>query len=245
MLHSTAVTLIASSSAFVAPMAVRSVAPASSSSSLKIQTTGSAYIATLPHAPFSRQIFGTPRLSDGADPIDIKKWLGTEIKHKRVAMPASLGVLVAEEYHTFLLGLDDIGPAVDHFQEISARFPEFRTSFLISIIHRVQRHYQGVRVAQRRDRRGRPQGGLQLGRPRLRPPEHQVQVRGVVHPHADQGAQQRAPNHDQHRWHAGSRAGQSGQPLRLYFGKIFLFLRRKTNLFDGRVRMSFYNSGHG
>ena len=49
----TAATLIASSTAFVAPMAVRSVAPATSSSSLKMQSAGSAYVETLPGAPFS------------------------------------------------------------------------------------------------------------------------------------------------------------------------------------------------
>ena len=47
-----AATLIASSTAFMAPMAVRSVAPASSSS-LTMQSEGSAYVATLPGAPFS------------------------------------------------------------------------------------------------------------------------------------------------------------------------------------------------
>ena len=49
----TAATLIASSTAFVAPMAVRSVAPAASSSGLKMQSAGSAYVETLPGAPFS------------------------------------------------------------------------------------------------------------------------------------------------------------------------------------------------
>ncbi|CAM9795918.1 unnamed protein product, partial [Ectocarpus sp. 12 AP-2014] len=46
-----AATLIASSAAFVAPMAVRSAAPASSSSALKM-SAGSDYVATLPGAPF-------------------------------------------------------------------------------------------------------------------------------------------------------------------------------------------------
>ena len=49
----TAATLIASSTAFVAPMAVRTVAPAASSSGLKMQSAGSAYVETLPGAPFS------------------------------------------------------------------------------------------------------------------------------------------------------------------------------------------------
>ena len=42
------------------------------------------------------QIFDPLGLSDGAAPGDIKKWREAEIKHGRVAMLASLGVLVAE-----------------------------------------------------------------------------------------------------------------------------------------------------
>ncbi|CAM9995122.1 unnamed protein product, partial [Ectocarpus sp. 8 AP-2014] len=125
MFLGTAATLIASSTAFVAPMAVRSVATTPSSSSLKM-SVGSDYVATLPGAPFSDgKIFDPLGLSDGAAPGDIKKWREAEIKHGRVAMLASLGVIVAEQYHPFFMGPDYIGPAVDHFQEISAQFPEF------------------------------------------------------------------------------------------------------------------------
>ena len=42
------------------------------------------------------QIFDPLNLSDGAEPGDIKKWREAEIKHGRVAMLASLGVIVAE-----------------------------------------------------------------------------------------------------------------------------------------------------
>ena len=42
------------------------------------------------------QIFDPLNMSDGANPKDIKKWREAEIKHGRVAMLASLGVLVAE-----------------------------------------------------------------------------------------------------------------------------------------------------
>ena len=31
-----------------------------------------------------------------------------------------------QEYHPFFMGPDYIGPAVDHFQEISAQYPEVR-----------------------------------------------------------------------------------------------------------------------
>ncbi|CAM9358902.1 unnamed protein product [Ectocarpus sp. 13 AM-2016] len=125
MFLGTAAALIASSTAFIAPMAVRSAAPASSGSALKM-SAGSDYVATLPGAPFGDgKIFDPLSFSDGAAPGDIKKWREAEIKHGRVAMLASLGILVAEEYHPLFMGKDFIGPAIIHFQEISAQFPEF------------------------------------------------------------------------------------------------------------------------
>eukprot|EP00752_Nemacystus_decipiens_P010177 g9070.t1 len=125
MFLGTAATLIASSTAFVAPMAVRSVAPAASSSSLKM-SAGSDYVATLPGAPFGDgKIFDPLNMSESAAPGDIKKWREAEIKHGRVAMLAALGVLVAEEYHPLFMGNEFIGPAIEHFQEISAQYPEF------------------------------------------------------------------------------------------------------------------------
>lgn len=42
------------------------------------------------------QVFDPLGLSDGAAPGDIKRWREAEIKHGRVAMLASLGVIVAE-----------------------------------------------------------------------------------------------------------------------------------------------------
>ncbi|CAM9843020.1 unnamed protein product [Ectocarpus sp. 12 AP-2014] len=125
MFLGTAATLIASSTAFVAPMAVRSAAPASKASALKM-SAGSDYVATLPGAPFGDgKIFDPLELADGAEPGEIKLWREAEIKHGRVAMLATVGVIVAEQYHPLFMGPDYIGPAVDHFQEISAQFPEF------------------------------------------------------------------------------------------------------------------------
>ncbi|CAM9670760.1 unnamed protein product [Pylaiella littoralis] len=125
MFLGTAATLIASSSAFVGPMAVRSLSPTASSSSLKM-SAGSDYVASLPGAPFSDgKIFDPLGLADGANVKDVKLWREAELKHGRVAMLAALGILVAEEYHPFFMGPDYIGPAVDHFQEISAQYPEF------------------------------------------------------------------------------------------------------------------------
>ncbi|CAM9185170.1 unnamed protein product [Ectocarpus sp. 8 AP-2014] len=122
MFLGTAATLIASSAAFVTPMAVRSAAPASSASVLKM-SAGTDYLATLPGA--NGKIFDPLELADGADPGDIKLWREAEIKHGRVAMLATVGVVVAEQYHPFFMGPDYIGPAVDHFQEITAKFPQF------------------------------------------------------------------------------------------------------------------------
>lgn len=60
-------------------------------------SAGTDYVATLPGAPFPDGAVWDPvGLSDGADPEDIKKWREAEIKHGRVAMLASVGVLVAE-----------------------------------------------------------------------------------------------------------------------------------------------------
>lgn len=59
--------------------------------------TGADYVATLPGAPFGDgKIFDPLSLAAGAQPEDIKKWREAEIKHGRVAMLATVGVLVAE-----------------------------------------------------------------------------------------------------------------------------------------------------
>lgn len=102
MFLGTAATLIASSTAFVAPMAVRSVAPAaaSSSTSFKMSATGADYAASLPGAPFGMaaegKYFDPAGLATKQDPETIKTWREAELKHGRVAMLASLGILVSE-----------------------------------------------------------------------------------------------------------------------------------------------------
>ncbi|CAM9960537.1 unnamed protein product [Sphacelaria rigidula] len=135
MFVASATALVASSTAFVAPAgAMRATLPATASSSSLTMSAGSDYVATLPGAPFGDgKIFDPLGLSDGAAPGDIKRWREAEIKHGRVSMLAALGVLVAEEFHPFFMGPDYIGPAVDHFQEITAQFPQFWVASLLGI----------------------------------------------------------------------------------------------------------------
>lgn len=87
---------VASCRAFIPPPS--SVAsPASASSSALRMSAGTDYVSTLPGAPFpGGEVWDPVGLADGADPTDIKKWREAEIKHGRVAMLASVGVLVAE-----------------------------------------------------------------------------------------------------------------------------------------------------
>lgn len=86
---------VASCNAFIAPGHV--ALPSSTSSGALRMSAGTEYVSTLPGAPFSDgKVWDPVGLSDGADPTDIKKWREAEIKHGRVAMLASVGVLVAE-----------------------------------------------------------------------------------------------------------------------------------------------------
>lgn len=63
-------------------------------------TDGSEYTASLPGAPFGMaaegKYFDPAGLAAKQDPQVVKKWREAELKHGRVAMLASLGILVAE-----------------------------------------------------------------------------------------------------------------------------------------------------
>ncbi|CAN0369502.1 unnamed protein product [Discosporangium mesarthrocarpum] len=122
-----AATAMSTSSAFVQPIAgtllSRSRLAVPSSVTM---TAGSDYVATLPGTPFPDGAVWDPLgFSTKNDPESIKKFREAELKHGRVAMLAAVGILVAESFHPLFLGPDYIGPAVDHFQEITARFPAF------------------------------------------------------------------------------------------------------------------------
>ncbi|CAM9819062.1 unnamed protein product, partial [Ectocarpus sp. 6 AP-2014] len=122
----------ASCGAFIVPTPTTlSARPTSTAARM---SAGSDYVSTLPGAPFADgKVWDPVGLSSEADPDDIKKWRETEIKHGRVAMLASVGVLVAENFHPLFLGPDYIGPAIFHFEEITARFPQFWALTLLAI----------------------------------------------------------------------------------------------------------------
>ncbi|CAM9411589.1 unnamed protein product [Scytosiphon promiscuus] len=132
MFLGTAATLIASSTAFVTPMAVRSVAPAAPSSSTPLRmsaSTGADYAASLPGAPFGMaaegKYFDPAGLATKQDPATIKKWREAELKHGRVAMLAAMGILVSEIFHPFFMAPAFIGPAIEHAQQIATVYPLF------------------------------------------------------------------------------------------------------------------------
>ncbi|CAM9638762.1 unnamed protein product [Discosporangium mesarthrocarpum] len=115
------------SSAFVQPIGGTMLARQRlAAPSAVTMTSGSDYVATLPGTPFPDGAVWDPLgFSTKNDPETIKKFREAELKHGRVAMLAAVGILVAESFHPLFLGPDYIGPAVDHFQEITARFPAF------------------------------------------------------------------------------------------------------------------------
>jgi len=113
--------IIASASAFITPMSVR-VSSSPSHSSLTMNSEGTDYVNSLPGAPFpGDEVFDPLGFSENAKPADIKRWRESEIKHGRVAMLASLGVIVAESLNP----LGNTGPAIYQFQEITEKYPQF------------------------------------------------------------------------------------------------------------------------
>jgi len=63
---------------------------------------------------------------------EAKRYRECELTHGRVAMLASLGWIVQEEYHPFFNGQIS-GPAFQHFQQVEAIFPQFWEIILLSI----------------------------------------------------------------------------------------------------------------
>mmetsp|Transcript_3656 Transcript_3656/g.3782 ORF Transcript_3656/g.3782 Transcript_3656/m.3782 type:complete len:218 (-) Transcript_3656:145-798(-) len=66
--------------------------------------------------------FDPLNLAAGKDEATLKQWREAEIKHGRVCMLAAVGLLT-QEITKNPLGID--GPAIDHFQLVDDKFPEF------------------------------------------------------------------------------------------------------------------------
>lgn len=67
-------------------------------------------------------------LSKGKDAATLKQWRDAEIKHGRVCMLASVGLLTQELLKN-PLGID--GPAIRHLDLIDEKFPEFGEVFIL------------------------------------------------------------------------------------------------------------------
>merc|ERR1712093_744947 len=75
--------------------------------------------------------------TDGKDFDTIKGYREAELQHGRVAMLASLGMLVTEkpiEFHPLFQAANrDIGPAIRHLDEVRASAPLFVDAFFLFI----------------------------------------------------------------------------------------------------------------
>lgn len=98
MFLGTAATLVASSAAFVAPMAVRSVAPAASASASLRMSAGSDYVATLPGAPFS-----DGKVRDGNCSRTIDHIVLSVARAVEVALPVIIHARSSSRFGTFRL----------------------------------------------------------------------------------------------------------------------------------------------
>jgi light-harvesting complex I chlorophyll a/b binding protein 1 len=67
-------------------------------------------------------------LSVGKDPAVLKQWRDAEIKHGRVCMLATVGILTQELLKN-PLGID--GPGIRHFDLVDEKFPEFGELFIL------------------------------------------------------------------------------------------------------------------
>eukprot|EP01035_Chromulina_nebulosa_P020044 gene20044-26024_t len=116
-------------SALVAATAFTNVARLSRSDTLKMSTelfpeNPTGLVGDLAPTGF----FDPIGLSKGKDAATLKQWRDAEIKHGRVAMLATFGLLTQEILKN-PLGID--GPAIRHFDLVDEKFPEFATVFLL------------------------------------------------------------------------------------------------------------------
>ena len=71
-------------------------------------------------------------LSNNIDEKELKRWRESEIKHGRVAMLASVGILTAEKWNPLFQG-KILGAGIYHFQQADTLLPYFWTLILFSI----------------------------------------------------------------------------------------------------------------
>jgi hypothetical protein len=97
-------------------------------------TAAFGYQFNLPGVSKPLGFFDPLQFSKNLEPIEFKKIQEAELKHSRVAMLASLGLLVQDYFHP-LFGLKDkvIGEPIYHFQIIADQYPYFIPLVISSI----------------------------------------------------------------------------------------------------------------
>lgn len=71
-------------------------------------------------------------LSEGKSELEVKKIREAELKHGRLAMLASLGIITQESFNPLFDGKIE-GPAIYHFQQVTNLFPNFWMFVLFGI----------------------------------------------------------------------------------------------------------------
>jgi len=113
--------LLSGATAFI-PSSIQSAR----SSSLKMSAEG------LAGAVAPTGFFDPAGLSNGKTDAEIKKIREAELKHGRLAMLATLGVLVGEKFNPLFDG-KVTGPAIYQFQQCDALFPAFWTFVVLGV----------------------------------------------------------------------------------------------------------------
>jgi len=87
---------------------------------------------TLPGQTLPFGFFDPLGLARPIDEKSLKLWREAELKHGRICMLASLGILVAEKFNP-LFGGRILGPAIYHFQQVQSVWPSFWLVILFSV----------------------------------------------------------------------------------------------------------------
>jgi len=122
MFRLTAILALVSGAAAFAPASINTV----KSASLKMSAEG------LAGAVAPTGFFDPAGFSAGKTDAEIKKIREAELKHGRLAMLATVGVLVGEKFNPLFDG-KVTGPAIFQFQQCDAIFPAFWTFVLLGV----------------------------------------------------------------------------------------------------------------